>query len=292
MTLGIDIEVFEGSGKKKKNYQFEGDLTGKKTLEGFFDDNIYYTVKISRQTLAEEQKRGFDKKPRERTDNKFDVPDINVKPFGKIEYFASRDIALSLVEFYREVEKRSPEVTGQYKSGNVLFFNGKKVADTLSGVEAWVKSKNTTGGFTERDVIRLVNVNPYARKMEFLGIRKGTRGRTKGLNQNLGRKFGKRKRKGKQIKFSKPNGAYALAFRAISTKYRSLSSVLKFTFMPNGTDGIFIEDGGPGFRNRFTRRPGQKLSNRDRGRYGRPYLYPSIVFKLSGAGTKGEVNLE
>lgn len=287
----VEVEVFEGTGRKRVNYSLEGDINGAQTLEELLMFNQQATLQIGRTVLKEEQNKGFDKQPRQRTDNVFDKQDINVKPLGKIEYFARRDVGLALVEFYREVDKRSPEVTGQYRSGNVLFFNGVEVADTLSGVQAWVEARSKKG-FRETDEIRLVNVNPYARKMEFLGVRKGTRGRTKGVNENIGRKFGNRKRNKRTVKFSKPNGAYALAFRSIRNKYKSLASVLSFTFMPNGTNGIQIQDAGPGFRNQFTPRPGAKLSKRDQGRYGRPYLYPSIRFKLDGSGVTGEVGLE
>jgi len=280
----ITVEVFEGTGKNKVNYSYEKDLDGSLTLTQLFEDNADITYSVSQTVLKEEQAKGFDKRPRVRTDNRFGKPAVKVLPFGKIEYFAKLDVGPALLDMYAIVEDRAPHDTGQYKSGNYVFFNGQLVATKRSELALWIKAREKFG-FKETDKIRLVNVNNYARKLEFLGVAKGTTGRNKGKNVTKGRKTLQRKgRGGEQISYLRRAGAYSLAERAAKRKYKSLASTLKFQWVPGGTEGVNIPDGGPKFRNKFTPRPG---SNGKKGKIERPSIYPSFVIKFTSAGAIG-----
>lgn len=261
----VEVSVKDGA-KRKRTYSFQDDLDGDATLDDLFNFNQRATFSIAREVLKEEQSDGFDKKPRVRTDNKFGKPDITVLPFGKIEYFARADLGPALVDIMKELELRSPKVSGQYRSGNFLFVNGVKVAAGPKETEAWTKTVLAKKGLSPTDKIRIVNVNPYARKLEYLGI---TRGKT-GRNMQRGRKSTTRKRKTGSITFLKPQGAYSLTYRLVRRRYKALASFMKFQFMPNGTDGIYIQ-AGDGFRNTFVKD-------------GRPYLYPSIQIRIASEG--------
>ena len=268
--MGFAINVRDTS-KKAPKYEFDKDLTGKETLEDFLFFVKDALISTSRQILEEEQKVGFDKKPRVRVDNNFKKSISQVKPIGKIEYFSRVDISLALLRMYDEIIKRSPVSTGQYRSGNLVFVNGIEVAQSASGLKRFVVAKASEGGFKNGDEIRFLNILPYARKLERKGIRRGTKGKFANKNHRAGGRRRNSKKTGLSI--NQPNGAYYLSFRLFRRQFKQIAQFMSFRFMPNGSSGIYIPIVGR-FRNTF------KRDNR-------PYLYPSIVIKLAGEGIQG-----
>lgn len=255
---------------KEKSSEFNSFTTKSGGIEQFLEFTKKTLIKTARAALKREQDAGFDKKPRVRVDNRFGKPISAVKPIGKIQYFTRVDASLALLRIYREIEKRSPRVSGQYVSGNRVIVNSREVARNEAELRAYL----ATGSLPADATIRFINVNPYARRLENKGIMRGIRGRNIGKILNKGEKKSISKKTGNPI--IRPNGAYHSAFLFIRRNFRQLGRSIRFKYLPNGSAGISIPDLGPGFRNSF--------QTGKRGAIGRPYLYPSIVIKLEPSG--------
>lgn len=258
--------------KSAPPWSLEADKNGDVTFADFTRFIKQNVVRIATEVLKEEQAKGFDSDPRTRVDNRFDRPIETVHPFGKIEFFARSEVAPAIENIYLEILKRSPEgATGLYKNSNYVIFNNRLVAKNLGELKQFL-SQQSERGFGSSDVIRFINVTPYARKLEYLGYRKDNKGDHGGKNLHKGRK---QKLKTGKIK-SAPNGAYYLAFRA-ARKYKAIANFIKFTFLPGGSNGISVMP-----------QPGLRTTYSAKGKYpksaGRPYLYPSIVMDLSSLG--------
>lgn len=220
--------------------------------------------------LGQEQKDGFDKNPRVRTDNKWEKPARNVIPFGKIEYYARVDISEAILYSYKMVEQRSPRgKTGRYESSNAVYYKSKLVAESYTQLASWLKNTELTDG----SVVRFVNLMPYASRLELSGIKKGTSGATKGLNtKNLKTKT---REKGSRIWAARqPNGTYFTAVKAIRRKYKGAGELIKFAWAGQ-TSGIKVPSR---YGYRTTYHPSNKRRN------GSAYVYPSIMFVISGEG--------
>lgn len=282
--MTVTTKIKDTKKKFAKNVtlkRFEFDVSGKVYLEDFFDSLTKFHIKVSEEALREEQAKGFDKNPRTRVDNKFEKPISKLKPFGKVEYFSKADVATAIVDIFIELERRSPFRSGKYKKSNVLFYNGQLVATKVGEVIGFVKRRNQEGGFKNNDRFRFLNTSPYARKLELKGIRRGVSGKSKRQTFSAGkRKVKSRSAKGGFVQ--KPNGAFFLTFRLARNRYKSIANLIKFTFMPNGTEGINIQPGtdknGKPERTTFA---GKSKNS------GRPYLYPSITIILSERGIRG-----
>lgn len=275
--IELEYSVKDNSGRR---VDLELDFTGEKSFVNFAEGIRNAVMRLATEALAENQREGFDKNPRVRVDNRFDVPISSVKHFGKIEYFARRDALLAVAKMYVEILKRSPRLTGLYKKSHYVFYNRQLVATDAAELRGWIKQQQKKG-VAENDVIRIVNVTPYARRLELGGITRALRGKSKGKVSKSKKRKGK-SRAGNII--NRPHGAYALAFRVIKDKFRALGKVLKFTMMPNGTDGINIEAGTSPITGKKMR---TSFISGDR-----PYLFPTIVLRLDGRGIDKGVNFE
>jgi len=276
MGLSLDISVSE-SGKGQKAWNLESDLNGKATeaeMQTFLRTAL---IQIAPQALREEQARGFDKKPRVRVDNQWDRPIEGVKPFGKIEYFARQNAIEAIGQIYNEISKRSLVDTGQYRDSNYVIVNRKVVATNLAELKAWMFTTAKTG-LPSNTIVRFVNVTPYAARLEFAGYSKGVRGGSKG--KRIGSRKTRAAKKAPGGRAAKPNGTYVLAHRIARSKYKSIANFIKFTFIPNGFDGINISGNGV-FRTSY--KEVDRKGNRTK-RAGQPYVYPSIVLDFSEKG--------
>jgi len=266
MTVSIKVEE---RGKNTPAYNINADLKGEQTLGELLEFTKDLLISTAQTVLKEEQAQGFDDDPRVKVDNRFNKPVEAVKPLGRIQYFAKVDVTEALLGMYAIIEKNSPVDTGTYKRHNIVYVNGLEVARSMTTLQAYLGFK-AREGFNSGDEIRFINVTPYARKLETFGVRRETRGKNKGTNTPRDRKSRESKRRpGKFI--TRPSGAYAFSFRAIKRKFSAVGEFLKFVYMVKGTRGITIlgPDGEPA---KFA------------GKNGRPYLYPSIVLRLSGEG--------
>jgi hypothetical protein len=260
MVGGFEVSIRQ-QGKNPRLFQVGG-IGERSTFEEFAEDIKETLIETSLQVLKQEQSEGFEKKPRTRIDNKFGKDLFDVNPFGKVEFFAREDVSKVLRGIYEAIEKRSPSVTGQYKSGNYVFRNTQLVARSRSELESFIKAREQLG-FNDKDVYRFINVNPYGRKLERYGVSKGRQ------RPRIGKSKAK---KPKRQFISVPNGAYSLAARSIRSKFKGAASQMKFLFHKNGAKGISIQSTG-NFRNTYKKTA-------------QPYLYPMIIFAFSSEGTK------
>lgn len=276
--MEIDISVKE-IGRKTQPYTVSSDLSGKVTLRQFLQFIKRAQIQIAKDVLREEQARGFDKKPRKRIDNKFGLEEEQVKPLGKIEYFSRQNVSEAILEIYKEIDLQSKRISGTYAKYNYLFYNGQIVARSLNEVTRWLA---TNPKFQTGTRLRFINLTPYARRLEYLGVRSGKTSRRKGkASSRYVRGIGANKTKVKVGDIvSKPNGTYFFTSRKLKRnssklgKFKGIANRIKFEFIRGSSIG-----GLPTIRlpNGQTGRTNFKRDNR-------PYLYPAIVLDLSSEG--------
>jgi len=268
----IAISVTDND-KDAPPWDLRSDLDGSATVLDFKTFMQRAQWQIAEEVLEEEQAKGFDKKPRVRTDNVFGKEPRDVKFQGKIEYFSRQNIGEALIDAYQMLVKRSPAVTGQYVSSHYVYLNGKKIAESQTDLAIWLKSHEAS--LKGNDLIRIVNVTPYAARIEVRGSRRGTRGKNKGKNYK------------QVVKSSVGSGAYYLAARAINTKYKAQGRV-SFGFLPNGFGGVLVKPTGR-FRTSYipdAARAKRHTSGRFKKRFNGPYVYPSITFRIEQEGIR------
>lgn len=215
---------------------------------------------ISYDALKEEQARGFDKKPVLVVDGKRNKPITDVKPFGKVE-FVSRVAGVDIArDIYAQILKRSPVVSGNYLQSNFVFLNGKQIATNMQELEQWIKSRPV---IRENDFLRFVNVAPYARRLERLGVTKNRTSRRR-VKTNT-----RRRRRSKDLAIAlgletlAPNGTYFLSTRAAKRKYKNNVSIY-FGFIPGSQLGLNAT-----FKTNYS-------TSRKKKSKPRTYLYPTI----------------
>jgi hypothetical protein len=250
------------SGKNATGYDLANDFDGRVTLLDLYRFTKNALITISPDVLKEEQAKGFDKEPTLIVDNKFNKKLADVHPLGKIEYVARAQFREIIVETYRKILYYSPNDTGRYFNGNWVTFNGARIANSMPSLEAWLRTKKD---FTPNDIIRFVNIEPYARKLEGLGI---TRQKRKAKTAIRRRKKGGRRRVGV------PNGAYAMAYSSVKRRFKK-NVYIGFDLLPGNKIGI---EGPP----ELTKFHGKKAE--DEGYAGQFYIFPTIIIRAVQAG--------
>ena len=265
VSFDVGISVTE-NGKKNTSYRLENDLQGETSLLEFISWAKRTLIIVADDALRDEQSRGFDKKPITTVDNVVGKPVIEVNPFGKIEFNARVSQDNLLLPIYKGILERSKVVSGTYIESNFVFYNGRVVASNMSEMEAWAKKTKLSEG----DIVRFVNVMPYAGKLERLGVTAQRQQARRVLSSS------KRKRE-KGVKVRVPNGVYQLTLRS-QTRLSKRNSSLKFEWV-NGSSmdlsGVrtSTKNGKP-LRKTFHPRSGRKGS----------YVYPSIVVRIQEKG--------
>lgn len=264
--FSVDISVSDNS-KIAPAWNLQSDINGKVTLADFVIHFRNGHINIAQETLKDEQGRGFDKNPRVRTDSRFEKPDYNVKPFGRIQYFARVASLEAIREMYRRIVELSPTDTGQYISSNYVFFNTQLVARGYAELVAWLKFASKRG-FKDTDKIRFMNVMPYASTLEQKGVTRNRQGRN---THKSASKLSKNERKrSRGIKVSRPNGTYYRSYLKIRNTFKGVGKI-DFAMLPNGYGGIRVL-AEPPYRTTYKKT-------------GLPYVYPTITISLSGQGT-------
>jgi len=264
LDFSVDYSVYEG-GRKAPQYTLDTDLRGELSLADFVQQVKSDLIVIADQILREEQARGFDPSPVVVVDGRVGKPVYNVKPFGQIEFIARGNMKEIILETYEGIIHRSPVDTGQYIKYHFVFLNGKQVASDRSSLNAWLASDPK---FKDTDLIRFVNTQPYARKLERLGVT---------AQRQQSRSVQSRDKRGRSgTKILVPNGTYFLTTRAIKRKYKRNTSV-KFGFIPGTQLGLTAA-----FRSATSGARGGGSGKLKKP--GRTYLYPSITILVSEGG--------
>lgn len=269
LEFKVELSVTE-NGRKAPQYTLDTDLAGEITLASLLEFTKSSLIIIAHDTLREEQANGFDKNPVVTVDGRVGKAVINVHPLGKIEFTARANLDTMLLEIYDAIESRSPVDTGLYKKSNYVLLNTKQIANDRSSLNSWILSNPT---IKSSDVIRFINIQPYARKLETLGV---TAGNEKYSSRSTrwvdSRRKGKINKGGPKIQA--PNGAYFLASRAIRRKFKKNANI-NFGFMQGsllGIKGNFSLKGGRGGSQRANKKPP------------RSYLYPTISVRFTQGG--------
>lgn len=256
MDLEVKMEVYQ-NGKRAPQFELHGqDFDGHLTLADFFELTKSTLILTANQVLREEQASGFDQHPVVIVDGRIGKPVIDVSPLGSIQFQARADVGDILIDTMQAILDRSPVKTGTYLHSNFVYFNSDRVATDMASLKAWLA---TNPSFNDKDLLRFVNIQPYARKLERAGIRAGTE---KGGNK----RYSKRGKGERSRSILVPNGAYYITNRVIRNKYKR-NSIIRFEFIPGtqlGLKGSFIPR---------------------KGKPGRPYLYPSILISVQESGT-------
>lgn len=273
MEFALEISVTDNS-KNGVNWVFDKDQDGTLSFQDMVENFRQSHIYIAKEALRDEQSRDFDKDPRKKIDNKFDIDEQFLKPFGKIEYFAKALADKVILQLYKEISDRSPVKTGVFKMHNYVFLNSNLVARNESELKSWLASIASTG-FKKSDRLRFVNVTPYSARLEYAGNTTIATGRNAGKKRKKKRMVASKSAK-KLIK--KPNGAYFLAAKAMTSKFGGIG-VIKHEFIPNGYEGILIKAD-----NRFGNKYVDSPKNRNKKRVGLPYVYTSILVTLSDRG--------
>lgn len=278
MRIGIEYSVIDNQKKSNINLDMGGSPIDN-TLSDFIERIKAAQVLIAKAVLREEQGLGFDKKPTVIIDGRRGRVEEEVRPFGKIEYYARLKDLDSLIKIYEAIEKRSPVRSGLYKDSNYVFANNKLVATNIAEFIRFVKVQ-ANRGMEDLAEIRFVNVTPYAARLEYSGTRMSIGGRNKGSNVSKGKKGKSKYNPANQVK--RPNGAYYLASRTLSS-VKGFFAQTKFEFIPNGYKGLNF-DSHSMFRTTYV----NSQKNQSRRRVGKPYVYPSLVFRISDKGVFSE----
>jgi hypothetical protein len=284
LRLNVDYtleQTIKGSNSTTKLSLLKGLAgTSKEELRRFSEEFRLFHIAIAQDTLQSAMISGFFKtKPRTITDGVYDKPYQAVKIGGKIvfiEPMSESEIIRGIIDCYKLVARYSKRQTGQYARWNVVLHNGKQVAKNLPELEKWAKTSKIKG----YDIVRIINLNAYARRLEYLGASNGGRRR---IVKNTRSRKGENYRNNRIPMKNAPNGAYYLAhkqtykkFEVMGGKNRKKGAGVKFEFLSGqGISGLPVIKSQ---RTTFS----EKLWGKKRGN--RPYLYPSIVFKIDPGG--------
>ncbi len=270
--LTVTMNVVE-KGKAAPKWNLESDINGELSLDDLFKFTKRSLILISNEALKEEQAKGFDKNPVVAVDGKTSKPIEDVHPLGKIVFSARQSAFTIIAELFSHVVNRSPVDTGFYRDHHFVLFNGRSVANTEATLNAWLEKAEIKDG----DVLRIVNIAPYAGMLEREGVRSDSR------KARLTKSRDRKQRSGTHVRAA--NGAYYLASRATLRKYK-FNAKIRFEFI-NGSQ-IGIEGGfptssyrGKPLRSTFSGRTGPKGTKH---KWKGPYVYPSIVIRFQGGG--------
>lgn len=261
-TFSVDISVSE-NGRRRPEYKVDTDLSGELSLKDLLEWTRAALIITADEVLKDEQSQGFDKEPVLIVDGRRGKSVQAVSPLGSIQFVSRQDFGAILLDAYNGLLSRSKVLTGNYISSHYVFYNGEQVATDLKSLQGWLGLLGQGPDFKDGDTIRIVNIQPYGRRLELLGV---TAQRS---NDRVREKRGKKGQYGPGIGIKTPNGAYQLTARSMITKYKQ-NAIIKFAFIPGtslGLTGTF--KGG---------RKGKSPSA------GRPYLYPSLVFTIQERG--------
>jgi hypothetical protein len=201
------------------------------------------TIALAETSLRAEVARGFDNQPVVITDGTPRRDYLNVRPFGKIEFVARHDLAEAVRWALTELQRKSPVLTGRYASSHVVLLNGKEIEGNI-----WDTLRKAKSG---TDRVRIVNPQPYARKIERATASKKTgRGARKALSRQA------------------RSGVYQPVLRALVNRFgRSMFFDFKYVKLSTGLK-VWGKSGG----------------SKSAKRVQRDQVYPALQFFIKGTG--------
>ena len=267
MNVNLSVTVKEGRGSKGLGkWSLDSDMGGQATMEDLVSFLKRSLITISSEALKESQDKGeFPKEPDQylmAVDGRLNKSLEDVKPFGRVEFQRKVEIEEILTFIYQSILDRSPVDTGMFFKYNLLTLNGVQVAKTMSEYLNWVKGYRPK----QADVIRFVNIMPYAKRLETRGIVRGKELGSGGEGTRRS-KTGTNKKTGKT--FAMPTGTYHLTANAANKKYK-LNSLIKFKMISGADMDIPSTSDASG-------RPHRRVTKGSKTKAaGVPYIYPSV----------------
>lgn len=285
------ISVVE-KGRSGSTYSLDADLDGKATVK-----ELQIFLKSALASVAKEvikdavKNRGFDPSYVRLVDGKANLPEEAVSPLGKIEYIARQNLKEIILETFKAVIARSAKDTGRYIRSHIVTYNGEPVAKNLPQLQAWLKKPIV---FESKDRIRIINVQPYARKLERYGVTAQTKGmgvsdkvRRYGMNKK-GERTGGKGIRSDAVGMLIPNGTYALTARAIERKYGK-NAYISYRLVDGGELGneeIAKQTYKTDAASKHFKAGSRKRTLKNGSRKGLPYFYPSILIKVIARAIK------
>lgn len=261
-AFNFEITSREIGSKDTRKWDLKNDANGKLSLKRLVTFVNGVLVRVTNEVLKEELNRGFPTEYVEITDGVVGKPyvDVDITKRGTIEITAQESIE-DLVKFiYETVTGKSKIVTGRYEDSNIMLYNRSEVASTTSEALKWARTARIKQG----DTIQFLNFQPYARRLERMGVT-AQKSRPK-----LGKvRNSKKNRASTRVGF-KPNGVYYLTSLLARKKFSKGVGKIKFEFITGETS---ISNASDISRNTFA---GD----------GRKYLYPSIIVVFDTRGLK------
>lgn len=256
MALDIDLDY---SIREVRNKKLKFDILPPKKeftvteARDFFRNII---ISVADEILTEELALGFPEDYITLVDRKLNKPIGQVNAGGQIEFSARQSIEEIAFAMWDEVIKLSKVVTGQYIDSHRMYFNGKEVARSREQIKLFVETAKITAG----SKLRMINTQPYARRLETLGVTAQSSTVRRG-------RASKRAARGNRVTIRKPNGAYFVGKQRLNKLFGSQAYNFKYKLV----SGFQIPGLDSGRKNVFT--------NQRRGN-DRPYVYPSIFVEL------------
>lgn len=269
---------FEISYKGSRGIEVFGPENVKvKTVEDLLRYTKLVLIDTAKEFLKENISKGdFPNEYITIVDNRVGSREESVKSLGKIEYVTKiGDVALAIKTIFKLISERTPIRSGYYSSMHILMFNGTVVAKGYANAISWLSAERT---YKNTDYFRIINLAPYARKIERLGVRRNSRGKEKG-------KISRSYRKGqttKGVSTRLPNGAYWLARGAARRQFPQLKNNIRFSFIPI-SPSLASSQNNKNFNTDYTFKTGK-------GR-GRPYLYPSITIYINPSSFSSDAGI-
>ncbi len=267
MRFNVEVDVFQ-DGKKDPAYTVATDQDGGLTAKDLLLHLRTTLIATAFEMLRDEISKGFDQNPVVVVDNRAGKPVSQAQ--SSIEFNSRVSMRDIILDTYEGLSILSPVRTGRYISSNFVYLNNQRVATDLTSLDAWI---NSNPEFKDSDVIKFINIQPYARKLERLGVTNAN------MKTRTQKSKDKRGRSGDRI--LAPNGTYYQTAKAIIRKYKRNSSV-KFSFIPGDRLGLVqhkFKTKASGARN-----GARSKFNRFNKHQARTYLYPMITIRVKESG--------
>lgn len=271
---GIEITATDrGSFRNKKVTQklasFSGDTPISDTVdrEEMLGYLKYALITIAKDALQEELSRGFNPNYETYVDGAKNDNLEAVSPVGKIQFVDPSRASEIVTDVYLRILKLSPQTSGTYFENNFIMYNDRMLTNVDTDLEA-LKKYFDEAEIKKGDIIRFVNIAPYAGFLEKQGVTSKQRAKPMRLSLSKNKKD---RRAG--IKVRQPNGVYYLAQKSLQRKYGTQYN-MEFQWVNGRRLGgaPFPKASKSGKPLRTTFAPG--------GKYKGAYVYPSIVIKV------------
>lgn len=276
LAFSVDLSVTE-NGKKSPKYQVDTDLQGEISLQEMLDLMQKTLITVAIDTTKDEQSRGFDKSPVVIVDNRRNKPITNVNPFGKIEVHARLKADKLLSDIYFDLLKLSPVDTGTYYKAHRVSVNGVEVAATFDAWKRWLDNNE----LKDKDIVRFVNIMPYAGFLE----RHGTTAKNRANIKKIKSTDKRRRAADSDGMVRRANGVYFLTARSYRRRFKG-NVFINFGWMPGNELGLTYSQTGPnGKPLRYTFK---EAIPPKKAKYKGFYVYPTITIRIRGEGIRNE----